>query len=48
MNQVKRRCLKCDRPVRDGGWLCPACRLENRQYAPEAEGVSNLCVEEEA
>lgn len=34
-----RRCLKCDRPIPASRWLCPACRLENREVAPGAEGV---------
>ncbi|MBW1712404.1 MAG: hypothetical protein JRJ59_04590 [Deltaproteobacteria bacterium] len=42
MKKAVRRCLKCNRPIPAGRWLCPACRLENSEFAAEAEGVSNL------
>jgi len=47
MSKRQRRCLRCDRIIPAGGWLCPDCRAANREYAPEAEGVINLYDEEE-
>ncbi len=46
MKKRRRRCLKCGRPIFGSAWLCQACRLENRQIASEAEGVSDLYGEE--
>lgn len=42
MRAALRRCLKCDKPVSAGRWLCPACRQANRIFAGEAEGVVDL------
>ena len=42
---VRRRCLKCNKPIKPPSWLCPDCRRENQDIAPEAVGVADLYYE---